>query len=195
MNGNAASPAESAAGAREASGVVDLLIVGGGPAGAAAALRGLELGLALRVLDYDDLLKRIRDYPKDKKILPDFGGGDKMRFPHGGDLVAGLQFDPIDKDALCEQVKTLFRQHTVPVSIAVELTSLERGKDGVYTAIGWDHGQRSERHYQARHVALALGRGVPRRFDIPGNTDGIAYRLSDAAAYVGAPALVIGGGT
>jgi pSer/pThr/pTyr-binding forkhead associated (FHA) protein/thioredoxin reductase len=36
---------------------------------------------------------------------------------------------------------------------------------------------------------------VPRRFDIPGNTDGIAYRLTDAAAYVGDAALVIGGGT
>lgn len=44
-------------------------------------------------------------------------------------------------------------------------------------------------------MVLAIGRGVPRRFDIPGNTDGIAFRLSDPSAYVGKPACVIGGGT
>ena len=44
-------------------------------------------------------------------------------------------------------------------------------------------------------MVLAIGRGVPRRFDIPGNTDGIAYRLTDAKLYVGEPACVIGGGT
>ncbi|MCG8608062.1 FHA domain-containing protein, partial [bacterium] len=41
----------------------------------------------------------------------------------------------------------------------------------------------------------AIGRGVPRRFDIPGNTDGIAYKMADPAAYVEGPACVIGGGT
>ncbi|MFN7972955.1 MAG: FHA domain-containing protein [Acidobacteriota bacterium] len=47
---------------------------------------------------------------------------------------------------------------------------------------------------KARHVVLAIGR-APRRFDIPGNTDGIAYRRADAGQYVGEPACVIGGGT
>ena len=36
---------------------------------------------------------------------------------------------------------------------------------------------------------------MPRRFDIPGDTDGIAFRLADPEPFVGQPALVVGGGT
>ena len=68
--------------------VLDVLIVGGGPFGTAAAFRLKELGLSALVIDYDDLMKRIRDYAKEKPILPDYGGGDRMQFPKGGD------FDP-----------------------------------------------------------------------------------------------------
>ena len=49
--------------------ILDLLIVGGGPAGTAAAFRAKELGLSALVVDYDDVMKRIRDYAKDKLIL------------------------------------------------------------------------------------------------------------------------------
>ena len=45
------------------------------------------------------------------------------------------------------------------------------------------------------HVVLALGRGVPRRLDIPGNVHDLALRLTDAQQYVGGPVCVIGGGT
>src|SRR5690349_13413555 len=76
--------------------VLDVLIAGGGPAGTAAAMRAAELGLDALVIDYDDLMKRIRDYPKEKLIKPNYGGGDKLQFPGGGPLVTGLQFDDID---------------------------------------------------------------------------------------------------
>ncbi|MGD8396377.1 MAG: NAD(P)-binding domain-containing protein, partial [Candidatus Eiseniibacteriota bacterium] len=56
--------------------VLDVLIVGGGPCGTAAAMRAKELGLTALVIELDDVLKRIRDYAKDKLILPGFGGGD-----------------------------------------------------------------------------------------------------------------------
>ena len=61
--------------------ILDLLIVGGGPAGTAAAFRAKELGMAALVIDYDDLMKRIRDYAKDKHRTVDdtpFGGGPGM---------------------------------------------------------------------------------------------------------------------
>ncbi len=52
--------------------ILDMLVVGGGPAGTAAAFRANELGLTALVIDYDDLMKRIRDYAKGKPILPSF---------------------------------------------------------------------------------------------------------------------------
>ncbi|MEE8523762.1 MAG: FAD-dependent oxidoreductase [Thermoanaerobaculia bacterium] len=174
---------------------LDVLIVGGGPGGTAAAFRAKELGLRALILEYDDLMKRIRDYSKDKLILPSFGGGDKMRFPRGGELVSCLCFDPVDKDDMCIQWKGFHRRHGVESHIGLELTGVERLADGTLRVEAWNHGDRCDASYDARHLVLAIGRGVPRRFDIPGNTDGIAFRLADAEAYVGRPACVIGGGT
>lgn len=175
--------------------VLDLLVVGGGPAGTAAAFRAKELGLTTLVIDYDDLMKRIRDYPKDKLILPDFGGGDQMKFPKGGNLITALHFSPIDKDEMVDAWKKLYVAHNVPAQIGIELLGLQRRTDGIWQVKTWNHNTKAEQQFLAKHVAIAIGKGVPRRFDIPGNTDGIAYRLVDAKAYVRGPALVIGGGT
>jgi thioredoxin reductase/pSer/pThr/pTyr-binding forkhead associated (FHA) protein len=174
--------------------VLDVLIVGGGPAGTAPAFRSKELGLRLLVIDFDDVLKRIRDYPKDKLILPDFGGGDRMAFPAGGECVTALQFEPIDKDDIVARWKGLYKQFDIPVRIGVELQSFERQGD-LWHVHTWDHKQGEKVVFQARHVVLAIGRGVPRRLDISGNTDGIAYRMDDPAKYVEGPVLVVGGGT
>jgi len=175
--------------------VLDVLIVGGGPAGTAAAFRAKEMGLAALVIDFDDLMKRIRDYAKDKLILPDYGGGDKMAFPQGGELISLLHFAPIDKDDMCRQWKNFYREHNVPAQIGVELTSVQARTDGVRQVRAYNHNTRAEQTFLAKHVVIAMGRGVPRRFDIPGRTEGLAYRLSDPDLYIGGPALVIGGGT
>ncbi len=173
----------------------DLVVVGGGPAGTATAFRAHELGLKVLVIDYDDLMKRIRDYSKDKLILPSFGGGDRLRFPKGGALISALRFSPIDKDDMCAHWKGLYDQHGVPFRVGVELTGLEHREDGTIDLLAWDHAARRDAPLATRAVVLALGRGVPRRFDIPGNCDGICFQLTDPSLYVEAPACVIGGGT
>jgi thioredoxin reductase/pSer/pThr/pTyr-binding forkhead associated (FHA) protein len=175
--------------------LLDMLIVGGGPAGTAAAFHAKELGLSALVIDYDDLMKRIRDYPKDKLILPDFGGGDQMKFPKGGNLISLLHFPPLDKDDMCATWKRFYRESSIPAQVGIELLGMDRRADGIWNIKSWNHNTKTEKYYLAKHIAIGIGRGVPRRFDIPGNTDGIAYRLADAAAYVGAPALILGGGT
>jgi len=174
--------------------VLDVLIVGGGPFGTAAAFRAKELGLAALVIDYDDLMKRIRDYAKDKQILPDYGGGDRMQFPKGGPLVAKLHFKPIDKDRMCVEWKALYREHSIPAQVGVELTGLEREGEA-WNAVAWNHNLKSQQKYRAKHVVLAFGRGVPRRLDIPGDVAGLAFALTDPGSYVGEPVCVIGGGT
>lgn len=175
--------------------ILDVLIVGGGPAGTAAAFRARELGLSSLVIDYDDLMKRIRDYSKDKQILPGFGGGDKMQFPEGGEMISSLYFDPIDKDAMCVKWKGLYQQFTIPSRIGIELTGLKRRADGIYEVMTYDHAGRANCVFLGKHILVAIGRGVPRRFDIPGNIDGIAYRMADPQMYVGFCACIIGGGT
>jgi pSer/pThr/pTyr-binding forkhead associated (FHA) protein/thioredoxin reductase/ferredoxin len=174
--------------------VLDALIVGGGPFGTAAAFRLKELGRNALVIDYDDLMKRIRDYPKDKQILPDYGGGDRMQFPKGGELIAKLYFPPIDKDDMCVQWKSLYRENRIPAQVGVEMTGLER-EGNLWKVVAWNHNLKAEQTFRAHHVVLAFGRGVPRRFDIPGRVEGLAFGLTVATKYVGEPVLVIGGGT
>jgi thioredoxin reductase len=175
--------------------VLDIFIAGGGPAGTAAAVRAKEFGLSCLVTDYDDLMKRIRDYPQEKLIKPNYGGGDKLQFPVGGPMLNSLQFDDVDKDAMVVQWKAKYKEYGISARIGAEFTGLAHGADGIWDVKIWSHRAGKEMAYRARHVILAIGAGVPRRFDIPGNTEGLAFRLDDAKDYVGSPALVIGGGT
>jgi thioredoxin reductase/ferredoxin/pSer/pThr/pTyr-binding forkhead associated (FHA) protein len=174
---------------------LDVLIVGGGPSGTATAFRAKELGLNALVIELDDLLKRIRDYAKDKPILPSHQGGAGQKFPAGGPLIALLPFDPIDKDEMCAKWKGFYREHQVPSLVGVELTALERAPDRTWIAKVWNQREHAEGWCYARHVVIAMGRGVPRRFDIPGNVEGIAFRLDDARNYVDEPICIVGGGT
>ena len=175
--------------------VLDMLIVGGGPGGTAAAFRAKELGLAALVIELDDILRRIRDYTAGKNIYPDFGGGDNMKFPLGGDTFSLLHFSDIDKDDMFKQWKQFYHENNIPAKIGVELTGLERQEDGVWAAQVWNQNTKSDETLLTKHVVLAMGRGLPRRFDIPGNTMDIAYRLADPKDYLGQPVCVIGGGT
>ena len=89
---------------------------------------------------------------------------------------------------MCVEWKALYREHSVPAQIGVELTGLERDGE-VWKAVAWNHNLKAEQNYRARHVVLAFGRGVPRRLDIPGDVAGLAFGLTDAAKYVGEPVL------
>lgn len=173
--------------------VLDLLIVGAGPFGTAAAFRARELGLRALVIDKEDVLTSIRDFEEGKIVSPDYQG-DEAAFPEGGSLVAGLRFEEIDKDELYGRWKALYRTHSVPARIGLELTNLTPGDDR-WDVVTWNHNTGSEQVFRAKHVVLGLGCGQPRELDIPGITPGLAYKLERATDYVGEPACVIGGGT
>jgi thioredoxin reductase/pSer/pThr/pTyr-binding forkhead associated (FHA) protein/ferredoxin len=175
--------------------ILDVLIVGGGPTGTGAAFRAKELGLSALVIDFDDLMKEIRDFAKGKPVKPDYGGGDKMKFPKGGNLISLLHFQEMDKDEMVALWKGYYREHNIPAQVGVELTGLERWPDGIWQAKAYNANTKSDQFYPARHVVIGIGCGAPRRLDIPGNIKDIAYRLADATLYVGGPVLVTGGGT
>ena len=175
--------------------VLDMLIVGAGPAGTAAAFRAKELGLTALVIEIDDVMKRIRDYDEAKPIKPDFGAGRQMGFPKAGELIERLHFftDVKGRD-LCRRWKQLYRDHSVPVQLGVELIGLEPDEGGRWRALVRNEQTETDGTLRARHVVLALGAGMPRRLDVPGDVRAIADRLAGADRYVGAPACVIGAG-
>ena len=176
--------------------VLDLLIVGGGPMGTACAFRAKELGLAALVIEMDDLMKRIRDYAKDKPILPGLRRRrhDAVSRCRGAGRRAAIRADRQGSDGRGVE-RAVPRSTAFPAKVGVELLELTRPADGVWHAAARNHYTKQSENYRARHVVLALGRGVPRRLDIPGNVHDLALRLTDAQQYVGGPVCVIGGGT
>ncbi len=175
--------------------VLDMLIVGGGPAGTAAAFRAKELGLMALVIEIDDLMKRIRDYDKEKPIKPDFGAGRQMGIPKAGELIEQLHFFTDVKGLdLCRNWKRLYRDFSVPAQVGVELIGLEPDGEESWRALVRNHRTETNGALRARHVVLALGAGMPRRLDVPGDVRAIANRLVAVERYVGAAACVIGGG-
>jgi len=176
--------------------VLDMLIVGGGPAGTAAAFRAKELGIAALVIDFDDLLRKIRNFEKNKEIKPNYGGDDETLFPKGGELVSLLHFEPTVASEMWVRWKSYYRDHNVPAKVGIELVGLEDAGNGITQANVYNLNTKKDEKILARHVVLAIGRGVPNRFDVPGNTSLVGYRMEDANDYVDkGPVCVAGGGT
>ena len=154
--------------------VLDLLIVGGGPVGTACAFRAKELGLAALVIEMDDLMKRIRDYAKDKPILPDYGGGDTMEFPAGGELVGGAAVRADRQGSNGRAVEgavpaiSACRRRSASSCSQVER---QRRRD-VARGLPQPLHEAEPVVRQPQRSCSALGRGVPRRLDIPGNVAG-----------------------
>ena len=174
----------------------DVLIVGGGPAGTAAAFRCRELKIRALVIELDAIMKRIRDYDQAKTIKPDFGPARQMSFPKGGDLIEKLHFfaDIKGTDLVARWTK-LYREHSVPARTGVEFIGLDSGDAGPWSVRVRDHSASADETISARHVVLALGAGMPRRLDVPGNVRSIATKLGDPSRYVDQPVCVLGGGT
>ena len=174
----------------------DVLIVGGGPAGTAAAFRCRELKLRALVIELDAILKRIRDYDQSKPIKPDFGPAKQMSFPKGGDLTEKLHFfDDIKGADLVARWTKLYREHSVPVRTGVEFIGLDSDDGGPWSVRVRDQSASADETISARHVVLALGAGMPRRLDVPGNVRSLATKLGDPSRYVDQPVCVMGGGT
>lgn len=177
---------------------VDILIVGGGPAGTAAAFRAVELGLSVLVIDRDEILSVLRDwmFPDDKSVSSSFGpGGRRVPFPVGEKLLEALVWDGcVPASELYNKWAQIYIDRGIPARAGLELVNLEEG-GGFWTGVCIDQATRKEVRYRARTVLLAMGRGIPIRLDMPGDPTGIHYKLKGTQPFINAPCLVVGGGT
>lgn len=171
-------PASRGAGGKE---VLDVVVVGAGPAGLAAAATARERGLSHVVLEQSrDLGGTIYHYPRRKLVLlqpvdlPFYGRMRDAEYP---------------KEELLEILEALRHKASIDVRFGQKVEQVERA--GSLFQVRATSGVAV-----SRFVVLALGRrGTPRTLGVPGEDQPkVMYQLTDAASYEGQRILVVGGG-
>ena len=163
-----------------AGGDVDLVIVGAGPAGIAAALEAHRRGARCVVFEKGGFGGAMRAYPRQKVVMTA-----PLDLPGIGKVVLRRT----TKEALLELFESVVTRARLPIVEHAEVTSITRGHGGlrVETTAG---------AATARRVVLAIGRrGVPRKLDVPGDDlPHVVHEVADPARHAGQRVVVVGGG-
>ena len=163
-------------------GLLDLVIVGCGPAGLSASLTALEKGLRFVTVEKEDLGGTVRHYPRKKLVMTR-----PVKVPGYGKLPVR----DIEKEELIDLWKDIASRAGLEVRTGQTVTGVD--PVGPYhfrvrTPAG---------DLTAHRVVLAIGRrGVPRKLGVPGEDDSprVSYSLREPEAYSGDRILVVGGG-
>ncbi len=163
---------------------LDVLVVGGGPAGLSAAIAFQRAGLRYAVVEKEDGLGgAVRHYPRRKLVLTQ-----PFEIPGYGKLDAR----EIPKEELMTLWADVARSSGVEAAVVARQTVQAVRPDGDGFTVETREGER----WQARRVVLAIGRrGIPRKLGVPGEASPhVAYSLAEPEAYAGRRVLVVGGG-
>ncbi len=162
--------------------ILDLIVVGAGPAGLACSLEAKRHGLSFVTLEQEQGLGgTVAKYPRRKLV---------MTQPVEMPLHGKLSKTEFTKEELIELWQEIASKHNLPIEHGQTFAGLERTKSGslvVYTQEGT---------FEAHNVCLALGRrGIPQKLDTSGeDLPKVAYSLMDAHSYSDRKILVVGGG-
>ncbi len=162
--------------------VLDLLVVGFGPAGISASLLAKEMGVQCMAVEQGDGFGgAIASFPRKKLVM----GTDVILPLHGRIKARNMQ-----KEELLGILAEAVSQHQLPVTYGFQVSGIEHGDDGYFRV----KSETSE--LITRRVLLAIGRrGSPRKMGIPGEeTTKVAYALRDPDEYKGDKCLIVGGG-
>ncbi len=170
------------AGSEADSEVLDLCVVGAGPAGLACSLVAKQSGLNFAMIDQEQVIGgTVAKYPRRKLVMsqpiemPGYGCFKKKTY---------------EKEELMELWQEIANAHDLELHGGQVLQDVSRSEEGHFVV------QTDSRQFKARHVCLALGRrGIPRKLNVEGEQlPKVSYNLIDAHSYQNRRILVVGGG-
>ena len=166
---------------QEAADILDVLIVGAGPAGISASLRAIENKLNYLTIERDEIGGTVAQYPRQKLVMTS-----PVQFP----LYGRFRKTELSKEELLEFWQTVLKRADFRIHTRERVDHIGKDADGIFD-IATSGGT-----YRARAVVLALGRtGTPRKLGIKGEElSKVMYRLIEADHYRNAQILVVGGG-
>ena len=161
--------------------VLDVLIVGAGPAGLAATLGAMESKLRFVTLEQEDSLGgTVYHYPRNKIV---------MTQPVVLPLVGEARLGEISKEALLAFWQDIVNRVAMPISFGERVDRVTKADDCFVV-------KTDRNEYRANAILLAIGRrGTPRKLGVDGEQlSKVVYRLIDPEQYRGQHVLVVGGG-
>ena len=180
--------------------LLDVLVIGAGPAGIGAALALEERGLRYVLIEREAPFATIQNFPKAKLI---FSEPREMANP------GNFWFEDATKEELVERWRAALDDKALRIQQPEAVRDLARagGVFEIETTVGEaglqataidaaDPRPGATNRYRARRVILAAGkRGQARKLGIPGeDRPTVHHALKDAAAHAGQSVVVVGGG-
>lgn len=162
--------------------LLDVVIVGSGPAGLSAGLACLRYQLRCVVLEKEHVISStVARYPKGKTFMAE---------PCDSANVSFLPVFDGTKEELVAAWQRVVAGVDLPVKLGEAVETVKRGDDGTFVVTT------TVATYRARRVVLATGlRGKPRLLAVPGaNLEKVHSLLDDPAEFAGQDVLVVGGG-
>ncbi len=162
-------------------GLLDVLIVGAGPAGLAATLGAKAKAMTSVTLEQDSLGGTVAHFPRGKLV---------MTRPAVLPLVGKVNFRETTKEALLGFWQDVVKKSGIRVNFQERVETVAPIPGGGFEVTT------SRASYRTRNVLLAIGRrGTPRTLDVPGEEQQkVVYRLQDPQQYRGMRVAVVGGG-
>lgn len=160
--------------------ILDVLIVGAGPAGLAASLEAKRLGMRFATIEQGEAGGAIRHYPRKKLVMTH-----PMEIP----LYGQVNTKQMLKEELIALVEKIVSETGLMLNTHEKVLSIDK-REGIFD-VETDKG-----FYQAQNVVLAIGRrGTPRKLGVEGeDLTKVSYGLLEPEQFQQMDLLIVGGG-
>jgi thioredoxin reductase (NADPH) len=161
--------------------VLDVLIVGAGPAGISASLRAIEKKLTYVTVDEGEMGGTVAKYPRQKLVMTS-----PVEFP----MYGKFKKMELSKEDLLAFWKNVLQRVDFKFRQGEKVEDIKKGQDDIFTVVT------TKNQYRSHAVILAIGKGgSPRKLGVKGeDLPKVMYRLIEADHYINKKLLVVGGG-